>query len=1393
MPTVQQLPQAVIVNLTDEVMLDQGGTSVAATVAQVLDAQPLGAGIVRSGDTIAADTTVLAPLASPALTGAPTAPTPPPGDNSTRIATTAFVVANPATITLSGDISGSGATAITATLPAVVTPGTYEKVTVDAKGRVVAGGALASADVTGALGYTPLAGNETITLSGDISGSGATAITATLPAVVTPGTYEKVTVDAKGRVVAGGALASADVTGALGYTPLAGNETITLSGDVSGSGATAITATLPAVVTPGTYEKVTVDAKGRVVAGASLAGSDLSTSDVTATGSTTMRTLAARAADRINVLDYGADPTGANASDAAFTAAMNAVPSGTWGCVFVPRGTYKLSGAVNQPSGRSIAVQFDDGANITGPGYLGVDRVESRQGAFRDTQIGGGWFGFAPTFGSAENLAFDIDYINNTPQNSLSMRVGWDRRYTNSNLYGKAHSGIDIAEQRIHSWPNLYDNSSGWGLWEVIEGTTLDEDTAARAGLSTSAEISETDVVNNSHEAGWTWHSGIANGVQGMSIDPWGQNGNYGGHILFAYGSVGSYDGNIGGLNQRWFSYPAVFSAGNPTVAAGTIVINNTTVNVTAGQSLSSVASAINAANIANVRAAVSTWGGVVSRLVIYSTVANDQGTLVLSGTALPSLGIAAATYTTPRGNYAVVIGGSGTVAVGAKFIVQGTTITVGGSGTMADVANAVNAVNLPGIAADTNAEGRLVITAFMPQNASGLTLADVSGQTTLSQLGLGAGTYLPPTPPKGFATAYGDLTSPVCKTTDQISIRATDANGTSYGPVTVTLNGGNGTGWPADVATSISNALQTAGFLSTNFTALSAPPAIVAVKAVGSGGQQGVYIRNTAGGTLTLANVTGTPLQTLGIAPGTYQPGGYSAASQTVFMAAEDSIAPGGRGVFIGGVSNATDLTVYPHTPLEARGGFLHGIRLDNASFNDGNALTLAPSHGIAWGTKAQGQHVLSVASGTLELDGVPVVSSASLDAAFGSEVGDMLVRTSSGWTALTPGAQGQVLTANGPGTPLAWGTAIPNLAAGNVLATSGTPGVAGTITASGILDQLGSTYGDVLYRGASGWVALTPGSTGQFLQSGGPGAPLAWANVSTPLITAYTHAGSYGYTPRTTSTFVRIKLAGGGGGGGAGGVYTSGTAAAGGGGGGGASWREGIFRASDLAGGVIVTVGAGGAGGTTGNGAAGGTTTVTNANGLYLAAFGGGGGAQPASGASSGGGGGAGSWGGGGNANGATGGGTNGGTGGGSNGSLGAGFTGVSGGAGGGGGPAGAAGTIGGFAANGGPGGASGGGVSSTGTAYAGGAGETYCFGNIFAGAAAGAAGGGNGGTPPTWFLGYPSGFSGAGGGGNASGAGGNGSAGVAGGGGGGGGAGTTPGAGGAGGDGFAIFEEW
>jgi len=48
--------------------------------------------------------------------------------------------------------------------------------------------------------------------------------------------------------------------------------------------------------------------------------------------------------------------------------------------------------------------------------------------------------------------------------------------------------------------------------------------------------------------------------------------------------------------------------------------------------------------------------------------------------------------------------------------------------------------------------------------------------------------------------------------------------------------------------------------------------------------------------------------------------------------------------------------------------------------------------------------------------------------------------------------------------------------------------------LSASSVLDMVGSTRGSLLYRGASGWSILSPGTSGQLLKANGAGADPAW-----------------------------------------------------------------------------------------------------------------------------------------------------------------------------------------------------------------------------------------------------------------------------------------------------------
>lgn len=73
--------------------------------------------------------------------------------------------------------------------------------------------------------------------------------------------------------------------------------------------------------------------------------------------------------------------------------------------------------------------------------------------------------------------------------------------------------------------------------------------------------------------------------------------------------------------------------------------------------------------------------------------------------------------------------------------------------------------------------------------------------------------------------------------------------------------------------------------------------------------------------------------------------------------------------------------------------------------------------------------------------------------------------------------------------------------LGAGNtVLGSDGTDASWRTIAQT--LEGLGSTRGQIAYRGASAWSVLAPGTAGQVLQTGGAGADPSWGSVGGALV---------------------------------------------------------------------------------------------------------------------------------------------------------------------------------------------------------------------------------------------------------------------------------------------------
>ena len=83
---------------------------------------------------------------------------------------------------------------------------------------------------------------------------------------------------------------------------------------------------------------------------AATAGGPFLPISYTATGGTVARTAQDRAADVANVLDYGADPSGATNSTAALQAAIS--HAGSFGAVSFPTGTYVFNAPLIRPGGQ---------------------------------------------------------------------------------------------------------------------------------------------------------------------------------------------------------------------------------------------------------------------------------------------------------------------------------------------------------------------------------------------------------------------------------------------------------------------------------------------------------------------------------------------------------------------------------------------------------------------------------------------------------------------------------------------------------------------------------------------------------------------------------------------------------------------------------------------------------------------------------------------------------------------------------------------------------------------------------------------------------------------------------------------------------------------------------
>jgi hypothetical protein len=293
------------------------------------------------------------------------------------------------------------------------------------------------------------------------------------------------------------------------------------------------------------------------------------------------RSLADRAADTLNVLDFAgtADLAAlrAGAVDAApaFNAAIASRPSGSKVRLIVPAGTYQLATGVTD-NGRFVTADLTSGAVVganfggSGSGNLYVTRVEYRTQAGVATQTQG-----SGTAADGYTLA-NPEYVIN---NGGAASQGKFFSYENFNTSVSNTNGGDIAHHIIGYWHERGPGSA-FLTWDVgITPIVPDSETAASNPRTFAIVGKELNIAHNGPTSGWTEYDSRKVGAglgapQWGSIgtqfvpDSWTPTGRRGGHVNIGFGVFPDIAPNNRSPSYINGTYSG-FHVGNDAIAPG--------------------------------------------------------------------------------------------------------------------------------------------------------------------------------------------------------------------------------------------------------------------------------------------------------------------------------------------------------------------------------------------------------------------------------------------------------------------------------------------------------------------------------------------------------------------------------------------------------------------------------------------------------------------------------------------------------------------------------------------------------------------------------------------------------------------------------------------------------